>query len=403
MKHTGRRSRTVHRDVGSAPAPNTQTGGYTVVNLPSGKRVRVPVDKGGNVDLRRLSAIMDIDDKKSVHDYDERADKVLPVDCTPRQAAAWIASTDNVDIEGLDVKGSPLRNYGDRTGDNLEVHRKIDVYALPDQEKQIRDTIDSAFTLEDRRKLVGKGIMEVESRPLKSGVLGTHCEDNISLKRGRGVKNSVVVHEGVHHLRQVDKDRESPVVKTFDFKDVQYSGRSTDPGAITRYKMAEASNVEESCTVAESMARQKDFDVSGYYYSVQVFDPKTHRYRNPTPAEAERMAEEDRKLFTEGGKPLAGREAVRSVERHWADSNIARLKLGRSMAINTMARCKPSSGVKPITNSKSPKKSKPAKSGPAAKKTPAGRTGTSSAKSPRQTVLFSRSAKRKTKGGKRKC
>ena len=89
MKHTGRRSRTVHRDVGSAPAPNTQTGGYTVVNLPSGKRVRVPVDKGGNVDLRRLSAIMDIDDKKSVHDYDERADKVLPVDCTPRQAAAW--------------------------------------------------------------------------------------------------------------------------------------------------------------------------------------------------------------------------------------------------------------------------------------------------------------------------
>lgn len=125
---------------------------------------------------------------------------------------------------------------------------------------------------------------------------------------------------------------------------------------------------------------------SGYYYSVQVFDPKTHRYRNPTPAEAERMAEEDRKLFTEGGKPLAGREAVRSVERHWADSNITRLKLGRSMAINTMARCKPSSGVKPITKSKSPKNSKPAKSGPAAEKTPAGRTGTSSAKSPRQTV-----------------
>ncbi len=117
-----------------------------------------------------------------------------------------------------------------------------------------------------------------------------------------------------------------------------------------------------------------------------MFDPKTHRYRNPTPAEAERMAEEDRKLFTEGGKPLAGREAVRSVERHWADSNIARLKLGRSMAINTMARCKPSSGVKPITNSKSPKKSKPAKSGPAAEKTPAGHAGTSSAKSPRQTV-----------------
>ncbi|WP_400225916.1 hypothetical protein [Methanomethylophilus alvi] len=56
------------------------------------------------------------------------------------------------------------------------------------------------------------------------------------------------------------------------------------------------------------------------------------------------------------------------------------------MAINTMARCKPSSGVKPITNSKSPKKSKPAKSGPAAEKTSAGRTGTSSAKSPRQTV-----------------
>lgn len=63
------------------------------MNLPSGKRVRVPVDKGGSVDLRRLSAIMDIDDKNSVHDYDERADKVLPQELRNRRSSSMRPST----------------------------------------------------------------------------------------------------------------------------------------------------------------------------------------------------------------------------------------------------------------------------------------------------------------------
>ena len=232
--------------------------------------------------------------------------------------------------------------------------------------------------------------MEIESRPLQSGVLGTHCENNISLKRGKsGETNAVVVHEGVHHLRQVDKDRRSPIVKSFTANDVEYSGKSRNPLTIQKYRMHEASNVEESCTVAESMARQKDDDVSGYYMSVQVFNPKTKRYRNPTQAEAVKMAAEDRKLFAPGGKPLTGDEAVRSVEEHWKDSHISRLKLGRCMAVNTMARNKPSSGVKEISNRAPKTKTKPKPR----QKQPTG-TSQKPKKKTGQTTLYSRARKK---------
>lgn len=387
---TAKRKKCVHKNVGTgAPSRSSETTGWVSICLPSsGKTVRVPVDSNGNVNLNFLARAQDMMPTKSYNDYEKKADVVLPSNLTPRQAAAWIADPDKYDIDCVDVKGSPQRNYFGRTGRNLDVHKKIDVYSIPGQERSIRDTIDGAFDIKDREKLVSGGRMEIESRPLQSGVLGTHCENNISLKRGKSEEtNTVVVHEGVHHLRQVDKDRRSPIVKSFTAGDVEYSGKSRNPLTIQKYRMHEASNVEESCTVAESMARQRDDDVSGYYMSVQVFDPKTKRYRNPTQAEAVKMAAEDRKLFAPGGKPLTGDEAVRSVEEHWKDSHISRLKLGRCMAINTMARNKPSSGVRKISNRAPKTKTKPKPKQPAGtSQKPKKKTG--------QTTLYSRARKK---------
>lgn len=118
-------------------------------------------------------------------------------------------------------------------------------------------------------------------------------------------------------------------------EDIQYKGRSKDPETIRSYQMREALCVEESRTVAERMASDRRFDASDYYSRVQVYDVKTRRYRAPTPAESRRMAEEDRKLFTEGtGRSLSGRRAADSVSRNWAKSNISRLKLSNRMAIS---------------------------------------------------------------------
>lgn len=389
---TAKKKKRVQKNIGTeAPARPAGAPGMVSVHLPSsGRTVRVPVGPDGNVNLNFLARTQDMASTKSFNDYNKKADVVLPANLTPRQAAAWIADPDKYDIDCVDVKGSPQRHYFGRSGKNLDVHKKIDVYAIPGQEKSIRDTIDEAFDLGDREKLVSGGRIEIESRPLQSGVLGTHCENNISLKRGKsGETNTVVVHEGVHHLRQVDRDRRSPIVKSFNAEDVKYSGKSHNPATIQGYKMQEASNVEESCTVAESMARQKNDDVSGYYMNVQVFDPKTKRYRNPTQAEAVKMAAEDRKLFAPGGKPLTGDEAVRSVEKHWKDSHISRLKLGRCMAVNTMARNKPSSGVKEISNRAPKTKTKPKPR----QKQPTG-TSQKPKKKTGQTTLYSRARKK---------
>ena len=96
-----------------------------------------------------------------------------------------------------------------------------------------------------------------------------------------------------------------------------------------------------------------------------------------TREEARRMAEEDRKLFTNGtGKPLTGKAAIESVNKNWSKSHIARLKLGNRMAISTMQNATGSG------KTRQPKKSTPAKQ----QRQSPGKT--------KQATLFSRSGRR---------
>lgn len=360
------------------------------VTLPSsGRRVTVQVDDNGYVPPGFLARYLKARGSPR-NDYDQRADVVLPVRITPRQAAAWMADPDAYDIESIDVRGRPLRNVGDRKGESRKVHERIIVYGMPGEEMRIRKAFDEAFpSIEDQKKMVAKGEIVLEARPLDPNVAGTHSGDIIQLDRDNGIRNGVVVHEGVHHLRAVDRDRSGASTR-LSADSIPYTGSSKDPETIARAKAREAVCVEESCTVAEQMARQRDFDPSGYYAHVQVYDAKTHRYRNPTPAEARRMAEEDRKLFTNGtGKPLSGKDAVASVNANWSRSHISRLKLGNRMAISTMENA---TGRKPDG-----KRQQMQRNG--GKNQPAKNTGRRSGKTS-QTTLFSRSGGRKGRRGR---
>lgn len=351
----------------------------TVVLPSSGRRVTVQVDDDGYVPPGFLARHLKRRGS-AANDYDQRADVVLPVRITPRQAAAWLADPDAYDIESVDVRGRPQCDVGDRKGESRKVHEQIIVYGMPGEEAVIRKAFDEAFpSIEERKKMVAGGLV-LEARPLERDVAGRHQGDTIQLDRDVGIHNGVIVHEGVHHLRAVDRDR-SGASATLSPDRIPYTGSSKDPEVIARAKLREAVCVEESCTVAEQMARQRDFDPSGYYARVQVYDTGTKRYRSPTPAEARRMAEEDRRLFTNGtGKPLSGKAAVESVNRNWSKSHISRLKLGNRMAISTM-RNATAAGQARQGKGKAPAKSK----------------GSGKA---RQTTLYSKSGKRRRRHGR---
>lgn len=317
---------------------------YETVTLPtSGKRVRIPVDSDGYVPASALVAHSQSRGRRyAENDYDRAADIVLPQKLTPEQAAAWWADMDKYDIEGIDVKGRPQNDIGGRTGKNGELHKQIHVYGTPSEEKQVRKMVDDSFTNKEKEKIVSDGGMNITVRPVRGANSGlTDCKDNIWLDRQSGMETGTVIHEGSHVLRNKDPQRDSEIVRSANRLGIRYTGKSKSPTRQYKQIVAKTSNIEESCTVAEQMARQKNMThKSGYYSQVQVRDRKTGKWREPTMGEMNMMIAQDRKLFTNGtNRGLTEDAAVRSVEKNWSRSHIARLKSSgsRSMAINDMA------------------------------------------------------------------
>lgn len=308
----------------------TQTKKNTVaVYLPGQKRtVHVPVDKDGYVDPDYLAKY----GTYSHTDYDKSHKIVLPSKLKPNQAKAWLDDPDSCDIEEIDVLGKPRRNIGNRKGKDAEFQKKIAVYGTASEEKEIRALLDEAFpSQKDRDALTSKGDVEIIARRLKPDRLGdTNSNNLIRLGRDGGMTNDVIVHEGTHCLR----NRDGRTGKTKAVSNAQYANPSY-------------ANVEESLTVAESLARKKDNGMEGYYYYVPVKDSKSGHWRSPTDAEAKTMYLQDRRLFSKGS-PKTDAAAVKSVNENWGRSHISRLKIkGRGrMAINTVAAH--DSSVKPI-------------------------------------------------------
>lgn len=303
----------------------------TRVFLPDGTITDVPVGKDGYVPEDWLVGVANRVGSP-VNDYDREASVQLPTKVTPRQAAAWVQNINDVDVDNIDIKGTPQIHTGSRTGERKRIHEKIKVYGTTTEEKKVRGLIDDSFTTDDLEKVTKKGDLEVVMRPEKDGVLGhTDQVSYVAYDRTKGTTNGVVVHEMVHYLRMNDLDR----------KGITKAVRSNPKlkGVSEKEKL----NIEESCTVAESAARSKgSVQGSGYYWQVPVIDKKTGRWRSPTNAEAIRMAKEDRHLFTNGtDRALSSKAAIESVNKNWAKSNIARLRTNQSMAINAVARVDP--------------------------------------------------------------
>ena len=298
----------------------TAEGRKTVpVRLPHQNRtVNVPVDKDGYVDQDFLASWRGY----SHRDYDKTHNLVLPSKLTPRQAAAWLDDPDSCDIEEIDVKGRPRHNIGNRKGEDAEFQKKIAVYGTASEEKKIRALLDDAFpSQKDRDSLVSKGEISVVARKMDPRVAGnTNSIDVIQINRGAGMNNATLVHEGTHCLRNRD-------------------GRSgKTKSVVEKYRNPSYKSVEESLTVAESLAREKDDRTEAYYYYVPVRDGKSGRWRNPTDGEVRTMYLQDKRLFSEG-HPKTDSAAVKAVNDRWAKSHISRLKVDHrgKMAINTVA------------------------------------------------------------------
>lgn len=212
-------------------------------------------------------------------------------------------------MEGIDAPGAP------------KIRKGMRFYGTNAEAIKMDQMVDAATSPEERRGLTEKDV-SYSARPLRKGVLGLYDGRGVQLERQGGLNTDVTGHESNHALRHRGGDRKGILVRHND-----------------------SPNVEESCTVAEEMARTRDLRSShGYYEHVAVWDGDAGRWRNPTPREQERMIREDIDLFTYGGgKPLKGKAAIRSVEDNWEHSHIARLRYkSRRMAIDEIASQDPS-------------------------------------------------------------
>ena len=310
------------------------------VTLDNGHSYDIPVGDDGYVPTsellkrfnNRYAGVKNGRSKRNlVKDYDSFADIVLPEKLTPEQAARWWACPSDLDIEGIDTPGQPKVKDGVRYhGTQAEVIK---------MSQMMRATND-----EEELKKIRQQDTVYSSRPLKKGIKGRYIPsmNKVDLDRRSGMDHQTMSHETTHMMRRRDSSRKNILTVTNT-----------------------ATNVEESCTVAEQMARSRAADMSGYYWKVPVFDEKTRRWRNPTDAEAIKMAEEDYMILTHGrGKPLKGKDARKSVEKNWERTNIARLRGSRGqMAISSLANQDPSfrkadREIRSVGKTKTQKKSK---------------------------------------------
>ena len=288
------------------------------VKLANGKVYEIPVGADGCVPqaalLQRFNEVVEARGhvRNKAKDYDQEAAVVLPLQLTPREAAAWWDTPNRYDIQYIDAPG-PVRQNLDYIKDPAvrKVHENLELICLPSEEREVRKLIDQAYSLAERQQLVKNGKVTVTVRPLADAA-GNILGRRIELDRETGKNNSTVVHEGLHLLRKDDPGR-----------------KGVTKSAVGERKIASLDrlNLEESCTVAEQMARGEQ-PSSGYYHFVQVFDEQKKRWRYPTEKEALAMMKSDRLLFTNGqNKPLRGKAAVKAVEENWSHSHIARLKI----------------------------------------------------------------------------
>ena len=190
-------------------------------------------------------------------DYDSTSDTVIPLKCTPEQVAAWWRDPTCCDVQDIDTAGAPKVNIpSGLTPEQKKEQGKIKVIATPSEEQKFRRELVMTYSPEDIRKFAASH-PTVAIKPTGVGYVGRYIPSRgrIELDRKDGLNQGTIAHEGGHMLRNTDPDRTNIITK-FNRNSI---------------------GIEESCTVAEQMARSDKPDYTGYYMRKYI-EPSTVQY-----------------------------------------------------------------------------------------------------------------------------
>jgi len=252
-------------------------------------------------------------------DVEEHARKKFKMDDDPEKLVSWWAYPNESDIDGIDTPGSPFFSEAQKVkGKKAKMAQKgIAVFGgTKEQREKIREYIEKGFTVSEQKKL--RGVL-IEISPLEPGVAGAYygkVKGGYHLVRidPKSVNADTVVHELVHHLRVVDQDRKSPLLRQRP-----YEGKDKD--------------LEEAATTAESITRHKPYawESVGYYHLIEDGRKKSHLDRGLFTNQEVRVdpdgqirIESNRHLIE---KALRGKRALKSVDKNFVRSNIGHLNL----------------------------------------------------------------------------
>ena len=307
------------------------------------------VDRKGNIpELQGILRMIDVESggdrgKRNVLvDLGVTANKVYAQD--EKGNWKWYMNPNKSDIEHIDTDYSQYAKTYDKIKDSKQFKAGKGIVLMartPKEEKDMRGRIDKAFTKKEQKEM---GLVFISVTNTPRGIAGRYYPDanpkQVQVDPDFADTSDVLIHELVHHHRNVAKDR------TGALKHIKrWEGRDKD--------------LEESTTEAETLAREKPFDKSkaGYYPSL------TH----VKGVEKTRAEFKDRKLFsgydttsvrkrfgkldkTEDGKleisernreklskkNIRGKRAINKVNKEYPESEISRLKIkGKVEAIDT--------------------------------------------------------------------
>ncbi|MDY0247361.1 MAG: hypothetical protein RBR26_10610 [Methanosarcina mazei] len=195
---------------------------------------------------------------------------------------------------------------------------------------KIRRDIRASFTQEELNRISGKDGLIISASQVDeehSGVYMPRSRGRCAYIVVEDPKNAdTVVHEVVHHLREIDHKRIG-------------ISKAINPNVKDPRKFRDINNVEEAATVAEAAARttKPTKRPSGYYGDID--DVKKGRKSKKA------AYDEDRKIMTYGtNKPVVGKKAIESVNKNFEKTNISKKKLGTIQAKNSWKKLTDKSG-----------------------------------------------------------
>ncbi len=293
----------------------------------NGMIVEIPVDENGHVPMWAMAA--HFQEFGDISDLDSRSEIVLPSNCTPEELLGWWLDPSSCDVDGLDTDDSRIYDVSSLTAqESRDVQKRIAVVdATAEEQARIRRALSAAFSNEELREMARNGSFVVRSIPYMGDATGCYYrrQDGVEvpivmLEDGSSEDN--IVHESVHHLRAVDRNRQPDLRTTFPSSP---DGRLRDRifERLSRSKQDQIVSDEEKMTVAETIVRTGlDPEQSGYYDDIPGKD-------------ARQAYLED--LYTLTGTPptvppeeiprLTGRAARNAVLHGYAYTNIARAQI----------------------------------------------------------------------------